>query len=147
MLFWYFDVIDILIIIKNLIPQLLYTQIIFCVQIRVCDFFTEWKVILPDQISIATAISKPQWMLHYTATLGFVIKAISSAALQLPFCFWWLVVFVVNAWVDTLFSSAMSIRVIYRSHYVLWDVPRHILRIPHKWGWLQLTKDKFGTKY
>lgn len=89
-----------LIIIKDLIPQLLYTQIIFWVQIRVCDSFIEWKVILPYQTSVDTAISELQWMLHYTATLVFVIKAISFAALQLTFCFWWPIIFVVSAWVD-----------------------------------------------
>lgn len=79
-----------------------------CVQIRVCNF-TERKVILPYHTSIDTAISGLQWMLHYTATSVFVIKAISYAVRQLPFCFWCLIIFVVSAWVGTLFPSAQPL--------------------------------------
>lgn len=59
-------------------------------------------------------------MLHHTATLFFVVKAISSAALQLPLCFWCLMLFTLSDWVDMCYFqqcslSARSMRSFYRA--------------------------------
>ena len=75
---------------------------------------------MPYQTSVDTAISELQWMLHHTATLVFVVKAISSAALQLPLCFWCLILFAVSDWVDLCYFqqcslSAISMRSFYRA--------------------------------
>lgn len=75
------------VVIKDHTPQLMYMQIIFCMQIRVHDFFLEWRVILTYQTSVDTAISEPRWMLHHTATSDFCCQSnfscSSSAALLL----------------------------------------------------------------
>lgn len=72
-------------------------------QIRILDFFSEQRVTLPYQTSVDTAISELQWMLHHTATLVFVVKANSSAALQLPLCLWCLILSAVGDWVDVCY--------------------------------------------
>lgn len=88
---------------------MLYTPTVFWMQIRIHDFFSEWRVILPYQTSVDTAISELQWMLHHTATLFFVVKAISSAALHLPLCFWCPMLFAVGDWVDMGYFQHCSI--------------------------------------
>lgn len=68
LVFWWRSV-----IIKDHVPQVLHTQIIFWVQIRIYNFLSEWRVMLPYQTSVDTAISELHWMLHHSH-FGFLLS-------------------------------------------------------------------------